>query len=105
MHPIPEPVFWKHRDMPKLRPPPVKKRGPGRPEAVRRKDVTVGAQFHRSTTCKYSICHQFGHNSRNHSGPRGQLVMRSKTLRKFRNIKGKRSRGRPPKESNASNKK
>ncbi|KAJ8444446.1 hypothetical protein Cgig2_005968 [Carnegiea gigantea] len=85
------------KDLPKLGPLPVEDIGRGRPQSVRRKDVTERRCFKRSSTLRCKKCGQLGHNSRRHNPVTGELIVRKQKNRKAK-AGTKRPKGRPPKE-------
>ena len=102
-HLLRDPQLWQEIDLLKLGPPLVEDIGRGRPQSVRRKDVTEGRCFKRSTTLRCKKCGRLGHNSRRHNPVIGELTVRKQKNRKAK-AGTKRSRGRPLKEVTATKK-
>jgi len=98
MKPIPDPIFWEDRELPKIGPPPIDiKRG--RPQTERRRDVTEKRkEYSRSNTLKCSICKQFGHNKRSHREDGVLQILKGKDKPSYQEKRGKRKVGRPRKE-------
>ena len=83
-----------------VRTPLVEDIGRGRSQSVRRKDVTEGRCFKRSTTLISKKCVQLGRNSRTHNPATGELKVRKQKNKKAK-AGTKRPKGRPPKEVTA----